>query len=70
MYISLSDDKHRKVRDSSKKHTGNLRQIQSETKCSLRQNSVQGFFSDGRENFFRTEFCLRLYLSQTLFVSD
>ena len=26
MYIPLSDDKHRKVRGSSKKHTGNLRQ--------------------------------------------
>ena len=36
MYIPLSDDKHRKVRDSSKKRTGNPRQIQSEAKCSLR----------------------------------
>ena len=37
MYIPLSDDKHRFVRDSSKKHTGNPRQIQSETKFSLRK---------------------------------
>ena len=29
MYIPLSDDKHRKVRGSSKKCTGNPRQIQS-----------------------------------------
>ena len=29
-YIPLSDDKHQKVRDSSKKCTGNPRQIQSE----------------------------------------
>ena len=36
MYIPLSDDKHRKIRDSSRKHTGNLRQIQSETKFSPR----------------------------------
>ena len=34
MYIPLSDDKHRKVRDSSKKRTGNPR-----------QNSVQKNFS-------------------------
>ena len=40
MYIPLSDDKYGKVQDSSKKCTGNLRQIQSETKCSARQNSV------------------------------
>ena len=43
MYIPLSDDKHRKVQDSSKKRTGNPRQIESETKCSSRQNSVQEF---------------------------
>ena len=62
MYIPLSDDKHPKVRDSSKKHTGNPRQIQSETKCSLRQNSVQEFFSDGqKKNFSQTEFCLGLH---------
>ena len=49
MYIPLSDNKHRKVRDNSKKHTGNPRQIQSETKCSLRiffQWSEKNFFSD------------------------
>ena len=40
MYISLSDDKHQKVRDRSKKHAGNPRQIQSKTKCSPRQKSV------------------------------
>ena len=66
IYIPLSDDKHRKVRDSSKKCLGNPRQIQSETKCSPRQNSVWEFFSDGeKNNFFQTEFCLRLN-----FVSD
>ena len=67
MYIPLSDDKHRKVRDSSKNHTGNLRQIQSKTKCSSRQNSVQEFFSNSRKKNFQTEFCLRLYLSWTEF---
>ena len=71
MYIQLSDDGHRKVRDSSKKHTGNPRQIQSETKCSPRQNSVQEFFFQWSEKkFFQTEFCLRLNLSWTEFVSD
>ena len=60
MYIPLSDDKHQKVRDSSKQHTGNLRQIQSKTKCSPRQNSVQEFFSDGWEKSSWTEFCLGL----------
>ena len=73
MYILLSDDKHRKVQDSSKKCTGNLRQIQSETKCSPRQISVQDFFPDGWKIFFfqlnlsQTAFCLRLILSQTEF---
>ena len=39
-------------------------------KFSPRQNSVQEFFFDGRKKyFFQTEFCLRLYLSQTEFVS-
>ena len=67
-YIPLNNDKHRKVRDSSKKHTGNPRQIQSKTKCSPRQNSVQEFFPDSQKNFvFQTEFCLRLYLSWTEF---
>ena len=70
MYIPLSDDKHRKVQESSKKCTGNLRQNQSETKCSPRQNSVQEFFSDGWKFFFWTKFCLGLYLSWTEFVSD
>ena len=57
MYIPLSDEKHRKVRDSPKKHTGNLR-----------QNSVRELFSHGQKFFFQTEFCLGLYLSQTEFV--
>ena len=67
MYLPLSDDKHRKVRDNLKKKcTGNPRQIQSEsqteTKCSLR------FFSlmVGKKFFFglnlsQTEFCLGLH---------
>ena len=60
MYIPLSDDKHRKVRDSSKKCAGNLRQF------SMRQNAVQDkiqsqeCFPMVRKNFFWTEFCLRL----------
>ena len=63
MYIPLSDDKHQKVRDNFKKHTGNPRQIQSETKFSLR------IFSQwlGKNFFFQTEFCLGLHLSQTEF---
>ena len=47
MYIPLSDDKHRKVRDSSKKRTGNPTQIQSETKFSPRI-----FLPMVRKNFF------------------
>ena len=54
MYIPFGE--HRKVRDSLKKHTGNPR-----------QNSVREIFSDSRKSFFRTEFCLGLYLSQTEF---
>ena len=57
MYVPLTDDKHRKVRDSSKKCTGNLRQF------SPRQNAVQDkiqskiFFSNGQEKiFFRLNF--------------
>ena len=68
MYILLSDDKHQKVWDISKKRTGNLRQIQSKTKCSPRQKSVWEFFPDGREFFFyQTEFCHGMYLSWTEF---
>ena len=69
MYISLSDDKHRKVRDSSKKCTGNPRQnvvqdkIQSENFFPM----VRIFF---RLNFLSDCICLRLNLSQTEFVSD
>ena len=64
MYTLLSDDKHRKVRDSSRKCTGNLRQIQSETKFSLR------IFSDGQKKFFfQTEFCLGLNLSRITYRS-
>ena len=51
MYIPLSDDKHRKVRDSSKKCTGNPRQIQSEN--FFRRSEI--FF------FFWTEFYLGLH---------
>ena len=64
MYIPLSDDKHRKVRDSSKKCTGNLRQ---------RQNAVQdkiqseNFFRWSEFFFFQSEFCLGLNLSRTEF---
>ena len=61
-YKNLSDDKHRKVRDSSKKCTGNPRQIQSETKFSPR---ILCQWSE--KNFFQTEFCLGLYLSWTEF---
>ena len=75
MYIPLSDDKHQKVRDSSKKHTGNPRQIQSKTKCSPRQNAVQEFFPDDWKFFFWTEFCLGLnfvsdYIPQLYFVCN
>ena len=57
MYMPLSDDTHRKVRDSSKKRTGNPR-----------QNSVQEFFPNCWKKFFvQTEFCLGLNLSQTEF---
>ena len=47
MYIPLSNDKHRKVRDSSKKHTGNLRQ-----NAVKRQNAVQEFFFSNGQKFF------------------
>ena len=57
MYIPLSDDKHRKVRDSSKKRTGNQRQIQSETKF-----SPENFFPNGQGKILsRTAFCLGLH---------
>ena len=62
MDIPLSDDKHRKVWDSSKR-TGNLRKIQYETKCSLRI-----FFWS--EFFFRLNFVLDWILYRTEFVSD
>ena len=65
MYLLLSDDKHLKVQDSSKKCTGNLRQIQSEVKCSLRQNSVQEFFPTVRKKNFSD-----WILSRTVFILD
>ena len=55
--------------ETAKKYTGNLRQIQSETKCSP-------FFPTVRKNFLcqtilsQTEFCLGLNLSRTEFVLD
>ena len=60
MCIPLSDDKHRKVRDSSKSA------LEIQDKFSLRKNSVQEFFPMVRI-FFWTEFCLGLYLSWTEF---
>ena len=55
MYIPLSDDKHGKVGDSSKKRTGNPRQIQSETKCSPRQKFSLRIFFQWSEFFFFTD---------------
>ena len=54
-YITFSDDKHRKVRDSSKSA------LEIQDKFSPRQNAIQEFFSDGwKKNCFWTEFCLGL----------
>ena len=41
MYVPLSDDKHRFVRDNSKKCTGNLTQNLVQDKFSLRQHLRQ-----------------------------
>ena len=46
IYIPLSDDKHRKVRDSSKKRTGNPRQIQSKNFFLMVGNFSFGLVSD------------------------
>ena len=60
MYIPLSDDKHRKVRDSSKKRTGNPR-----------QNAVWEFFSNGQKIFFfQLNFVLDCICLGLNFVSD
>ena len=76
MYIPLSDDKHWKVQDSSKKCTENLKQIQSETKCSPRQNSVWGFFFGwwGKIffglNFVSDWICLRLHTAVVFYMQS
>ena len=69
MYIPLSDDKHRKVRDSSKKCTGNQRQIQSENFFPM-----VGIFFFGLNfvlglNLSWTEFCLGLHTAVVLYVN-
>ena len=81
MYVPLSDDKHRFVRDSSKKRTGNPRQ-NSVPRQNLRIFSGKFFFCDKkilcfylRLNLSRTKFCLGLnfvsdYIPQLYFISN
>ena len=52
MYILLVMISIERSETARKKHIGNPRQIQSETKCSQRQNSVRDFFSNGQEKIF------------------
>ena len=71
MYIPLSDDKHRKVQDSSKKLTENLNQIQSETKLVRDKIQSENFFlMVGKKFFFRLNFVSDRICFGLNFVSD